>query len=174
MEDMRSSLVKALVSVVAIGGGVGYLLWSTSGNAFEYYKHVDEVAAKRGEWQGKPLQLHGYVVPGSIKKRFDREGGRLEYKFEQINCGQKVDVIYAGTIPDTFKDGAEVVAKGRFDGDTFHSTEVMAKCPSKYEKEASREAPPIRDPLGGEKEAESGASHPEGVKAAMCARGTAN
>ena len=161
MTQMRPRLIKAIVSFVAVGGGIGYLLWSTSGNAFEYYKHVDEVASKRDEWQGKPLQLHGYVVPGSIKKRFDRDSGHLEYKFEQINCGQKVNVEYAGTIPDTFKDGAEVVTKGKFQGDTFHSTEVMAKCPSKYEQAAAQGASP-------------GQGHPEGVKAEMCARGTAN
>ena len=39
-------------------------------------------------------------------------------------------------MPDTFKDGAEVVVKGTLDGQTFVSTEVMAKCPSKYQAQA--------------------------------------
>ena len=30
------------------------------------YKHVDEVMANPQEWQGKRLQLHGYVVTNSI------------------------------------------------------------------------------------------------------------
>ena len=46
-----------------------------------------------------------------------------------------VDAVYRGVVPDTFKDEAEVVLKGRFDGTTFHTEPngVMAKCPSKYE-----------------------------------------
>ena len=133
---MPNTLFKIIASVVIGGGGLGYLLYSSSGEAFEYYKHVDEVVSETASWQKKALQLHGFVVPGSIKKRFDRESGRLEYKFREINCGQEVEVQYAGVVPDTFKDGAEVVVKGSFEGSAFHSTEVMAKCPSKYQATA--------------------------------------
>jgi cytochrome c-type biogenesis protein CcmE len=127
------NLVKIIVSVLCVGSGVGYLLYSTAGQAFEYYKHVDEVVPNAAEWQKKPMQLHGFVVPGSIKKHLDRDSGKLEWKFLETNCGQQIDVYYAGVVPDTFKDGAEVVVKGTLDGQTFHSTEVMAKCPSKYQ-----------------------------------------
>jgi cytochrome c-type biogenesis protein CcmE len=133
---MRNKLTKIIVSLLVVGGGVTYLLWSTSGQAFEYYKHVDEVVPELSRWHGKPMQLHGYVVPGSIQKRLSKESGRLEYKFKEINCGQEIDVYYAGVVPDTFKDGAEVVVKGELDGTSFHSTEVMAKCPSKYQATA--------------------------------------
>ena len=133
MSPKASLVVKIVASVAVIGGGVGYLLASTAGEAFEYYEHVDEVVPATAKWQGKPMQLHGFVVPGSIKKRFDQTRGRLEYKFMQTNCGQQLEVQYAGVVPDTFKDGAEVVVKGQLDGNTFHSTEVMAKCPSKYQ-----------------------------------------
>ncbi len=136
---MRSGrLVKIAVSVLVIGGGLGYLLYSTAGDAFEYYKHVDEVASQPGAWQKKPMQLHGFVVPGSIQKRFDKDHGRLEYRFRETNCGKDLSVYYAGVVPDTFKDGAEVVVKGSLDGDSFHSTEVMAKCPSKYQATQSQ------------------------------------
>ena len=132
----RGKLLKIIVSVAVVAGGVGYLLWSTSGQAFEYYKHVDEVVPLTAEWQGKAMQLHGYVVPGSIHKRLSQESGRLEYKFREINCGREIEVFYAGVVPDTFKDGAEVVVKGEFTGASFHGTEVMAKCPSKYQATA--------------------------------------
>ena len=133
---MRNQLTKILVSVLVVGGGVSYLLYSTSGQAFEYYKHVDEVVPEIGKWQGRPMQVHGYVVPGSIQKRLSKESGRLEFKFKQVNCDKSIDVFYAGVPPDTFKDGAEVVTKGEVDGQSFHCTEVMAKCPSKYQANA--------------------------------------
>jgi cytochrome c-type biogenesis protein CcmE len=130
---MRGTLIKLIVSVVVVGGAVSYLLASSAGQAFEYYKHVDEVVPDVAAWQKKPLQLHGFVLPGSIKKRMDRDTGRLEYKFTVTNCGKEMEAMYAGVVPDTFKDGAEVVVKGTLDGSAFHSTEVMAKCPSKYQ-----------------------------------------
>jgi cytochrome c-type biogenesis protein CcmE len=118
------------LSVAIVVGGLGFLLADSAG--FEYYKHVDEVTQDPGRWHDKRLQLHGFVVPGSIGKRFDRDHGKLEYKFRVENCGAVAEARFAGVVPDTFKEGAEVVLKGKFEGEQFHTSEVMAKCPSKY------------------------------------------
>lgn len=116
---------------LAIGvGGLGFLLTDSAG--FEYYKHVDEVAQDPAKWHDKRLQLHGFVVPSTIAKRIDRDHQKLEYKFRVENCGAVAEVRFAGVVPDTFKEGAEVVLKGKFEGELFQTTEVMAKCPSKY------------------------------------------
>ena len=114
------------------------LLWSTLRDGTEYYKNVDEVMTSPQAWEGKKVQLHGYVVPGSIYRKRDS----LEYKFKVQNtparsseAGMVVDASYSGVVPDTFKDEAEVVLKGRLDGAVFLTDPngVMAKCPSKYE-----------------------------------------
>ena len=119
-----------LATLLAVGGGVVYLMADSAG--FEYYKHVDEVVKDPAQWRSKRLQLHGFVVPGSIAKRIDRDHQKLEYKFRTENCGAVVETRFAGVVPDTFKDGAEVVLKGQLAGDVFQTEEVMAKCPSKY------------------------------------------
>ena len=64
----------SVVLVLAFSG----LLWSTLRDGTEYYKNVDEIVGKPEVWQDKKLQLHGYVVPGSILTTRDR----LEYKFK--------------------------------------------------------------------------------------------
>jgi cytochrome c-type biogenesis protein CcmE len=117
----------SVVLVLAFAG----LLWSTLREGTEYYKHVDEVLASPHDWEGKRLQLHGFVVPGSILRKPDS----LEYKFKVQNKGQTIDAWYTGVVPDTFKDDAEVVLKGRLSPDGFRTEPngVMAKCPSKYE-----------------------------------------
>ena len=51
----------SLVLIVAFVG----LLWTTLREGTEYYKNVNEVIPHRQAWEGKPVQLHGYVVPGS-------------------------------------------------------------------------------------------------------------
>jgi len=52
-----------------------------------------------------------------------------------LECGRAVPVSYAGLIPDTFKDDAEVVVEGVCNPDdpSFNATTLLAKCPSKYE-----------------------------------------
>jgi cytochrome c-type biogenesis protein CcmE len=119
--------VTVLVLVLAFAG----LLWSTLRDGTEYYKHVDEVMTSPQSWEGKQLQLHGFVVPGSIMRRPDS----LDYRFKVQNKGSIVEASYTGVVPDTFKDEAEVVLKGRLEPDGFHTDAngVMAKCPSKYD-----------------------------------------
>ena len=117
----------ATVLVLAFSG----LLYSTLSEGTEYYKHVDEVMTDPGAWEGKRLQLHGYVVDNSILRKPDT----LEYRFQIQSNGKVVPARYTGVVPDTFKNGSEVVLKGRLgpDGFTVDPNGVMAKCPSKYE-----------------------------------------
>ena len=128
----------SFVLVLAFTG----LLWSTLRDGTEYFKHVDEVMTNPQAWEGKALQLHGYVVPGSIMKRQDT----LEYKFKVQNNpardpaqGHVVEASYTGIVPDTFKVEAEVVLRGKLTPTGFHTDPngVVAKCPSKYEAKSS-------------------------------------
>jgi len=114
------------------------LLWSTLRDGTEYYKNVDEVMPQAQKWEGKKLQLHGYVVPGT----WVQKPNTLEYRFRIQNnparsghAGDAVDAVYTGVLPDTFKDEAEVVLKGKLTPTGFHvePNGVMAKCPSKYQ-----------------------------------------
>ncbi len=128
-------IAPALITLAVIAGGISYLFYSSAGDAFEYYKHVDEVKADTARWTGKTLQMHGFVQPGSILRKIDKDKQQIEYKFTAINCGAVVEVDYAGTVPDTFKDRAEVVVKGKLvDGSHFVVSPdgITAKCPSKY------------------------------------------
>ena len=129
----------ALVLVLAFAG----LFWTTLREGTEYFMHVDEVLPNRQAWEGKPLQLHGYVIPGSIYRKTDS----LEYKFKVQNSpirsspitGGVIEASYTGIVPDTFKGEAEVVLKGRLASDGFHvdPNGVVAKCPSKYEEKGA-------------------------------------
>ena len=116
----------SLVLLVAFG----VLLYSTLGESMQYYKYVDEVMADPGQWQGKPLQVHGYVVPGSIGRKRDA----LEYQFQLQRNGKVIKAYYTGIVPDTFKNDSEVVLTGQLTPQGFMATEMTAKCPSKYEE----------------------------------------
>jgi cytochrome c-type biogenesis protein CcmE len=115
------------ILVLALGG----LFYTTLSEGTEYYKHVDEVMTDPGAWQGKRLQLHGFVVDQSIMQK----PNTLEYRFQIQNNGKVVQASYTGVVPDTFKGGSEVVLKGRLGpkGFSVDPNGVMAKCPSKYQ-----------------------------------------
>ena len=122
-------LVTAAVLVLALTG----LMFATLREDTQFYKHVDEVMVDPSAWHGKRLQLHGYVTG------IERKRNSLDYRFSVQSNGRVVQASYSGVVPDTFKEGAEVVLKGTLSGDGFHveNKGVMAKCPSKYEAKSA-------------------------------------
>ena len=134
---MTPKVLKIGVTVAVLLLALTGLLYSTLSDDTQFYKHVDEVMNDPSSWHGKRLQLHGYVTKDSILKK--RES--LDYRFTIESKGQTVQASYSGVVPDTFKEGAEVVLKGRLGPHGFdvEPNGVMAKCPSKYD--ASPNAP---------------------------------
>ena len=130
---MSHKAAKVGATTLILATAFGVLLYTTMGESMQYYKYVDEVAAQPEAWAGKTLQVHGYVVPGSIGRKRDA----LDYQFDLQRNGQVIRAYYSGVVPDTFKDEAEVVLTGEFKAEGFVATDMTAKCPSKYE-----EAPP--------------------------------
>jgi len=131
---MSAKTLKIGTTFLVLGLAFAGLMYSTLSEGTEYYKHVDEVMTNPAQWEGKRLQLHGFVVDKSILRRPDT----MDYKFQVQSNGKVIPVRYSGVVPDTFKDGAEVVLKGRLgpDGFTVDPNGVMAKCPSKYNPDA--------------------------------------
>jgi cytochrome c-type biogenesis protein CcmE len=127
---------KIVASVLVVTGAVAFLLSRSLKEGAESYKHVDEVMANVASMHGKRLQVHGHVVDGSI----EQAKGTLQYRFKIESREPRphavINVSYTGLVPDTFKSGAEVVARGMLtDGDRLDVIPdgIMAKCPSKYD-----------------------------------------
>jgi cytochrome c-type biogenesis protein CcmE len=128
---MKHKAVKVGLTALVLAAAFGGLLFTTLGEATEYYKLVNEVMEHPEPWYGKKLQLHGYA------KEVYRTRNSLEYRFQVENNGYSVKATYTGVVPDTFKNDAEVVLKGTLTPQGFEVAPngVMAKCPSKYEPE---------------------------------------
>ncbi|MDP4173757.1 MAG: cytochrome c maturation protein CcmE [Bacteroidota bacterium] len=47
--------------------------------------------------------------------------------------GREMKVVYAGTMPNNFEAAQSVVVTGKYKDGYFHATDVLTKCPSKYE-----------------------------------------
>lgn len=133
---MSTKTVRVGVSALVFASALAFLLMKTATDGAAYYKRVDEIAGQHEQWYGKKMQLHGYVVPGSI----ETNRKTLEWRFKVQHEGHIVQAFYQGVTPDTFKDESEVVLRGTLGPDGFHvdaRTGIMAKCPSKYEADSS-------------------------------------
>ncbi len=140
----------ALTAAVAIGG-VGFLVKSSVSSA-QHYKMVDDlVSSDLTSWKDKELKVHGWVESGSIHEKIVTQETHRTFLLQK--GGKKIRVFSAGPKPDTFKDQSEVVATGHLvpaaqmkdlasslgvaiESDmpyVVDATDLMAKCPSKYD-----------------------------------------
>ncbi len=116
---MRWGLPAAVVAAC-----VGYLIYSASGGATEYYMTVSE------------LQAHATAgdvrVAGVVQDDVQKSDG-LHVTFTEKDGTASMPVQYTGTLPDIFKPGITVVVEGKLGGDgVFHARTLLAKCPSRF------------------------------------------
>ena len=130
---MKNKALKIALTCLVLTAALGGLLYATLDEGTEYYMHVDEVLQDPAAWKDKRLQLHGFVA--DLRQR----PNTLDYKFNVQFNGKVMQATYTGVVPDTFKNEAEVVLKGRLSGDGFavEPNGVMAKCPSKYNPQSA-------------------------------------
>jgi cytochrome c-type biogenesis protein CcmE len=135
---MKSRTLKILATALIAVGGVMFIAYQSVGDV-QYYKHVEEIVPNPSTWlEKKSMQVHGFVVPGSIQEAIREQTTFRTFQLE--SKGKVLDVQHSGTKPDTFKDQAETVVKGRLtekDGALLFvaldgEPGIMAKCPSKY------------------------------------------
>jgi cytochrome c-type biogenesis protein CcmE len=118
---MRWGLVIAVVAAC-----VGYLVYSASGAASEYYLTVSELRSQ----QPSAADVR---VAGVVQNDIQRTDGGLHVRFTEKDGTASVPVDYTGALPDIFKPGITVVADGRLGADgVFHARAVLAKCPSRF------------------------------------------
>lgn len=83
---------------------------------------------------GKKIQVKGEWDQDN-ESYFDAENVKFIFYLKDDN-GRVEKIELDGAKPNNFELATSVVAKGTFEGDHFHATEVLTKCPSKYEGDA--------------------------------------
>lgn len=51
------------------------------------------------------------------------------------NFGKEIKVVYKGSIPNNFESCTSVVVTGKYQNGQFVATDILTKCPSKYESQ---------------------------------------
>jgi cytochrome c-type biogenesis protein CcmE len=79
----------------------------------------------------KKIQVKGEWVKDR-ESSFNAE--KIQFTFYmKDDSGEILKVVLEGARPNNFDIATSVVVKGKITGDYFHATEVLTKCPSKYE-----------------------------------------
>ena len=139
---MDSRRIKFILIGLGIAATMVFMLvvaTQKSDGGFAYYVSVKEFTEK-GEPTGR-FRVNGKVEAGTIKRMPD--GRQVKFTIRDKDGAATLPVDFAGIIPDTFVDDADVVVEGnrRADG-VFEATTLLAKCPSKYEAAAGDGADP--------------------------------
>ena len=79
----------------------------------------------------KKCQVKGSWVKEK-ESRFDASTNKFTFYMKDEN-NTEMKVVLDGAEPNNFKMAESVVAKGKIQDGNFHATEVLTKCPSKYE-----------------------------------------
>lgn len=114
-------------------GAVAFLVFSSPDEGVLEYVYVDAVVAEPDNFVDREFKVHGNVVEGTLEQDQSDDSYHFVIEFK----GQRLQIVYDSLLPDTFVEGGEVVLTGRLDPDTMvlRSSEMSAKCPSKYEEE---------------------------------------
>lgn len=123
---------KSIISLGVLVVAVGYLMMLGFSKSATYYLTVGEALAKGAEVHERPIKVSGNIVDGSVKW----DAKTIKLTFELGDGSKTLPVEYKGLRPDNFDDGREIVAEGRLEpSGTFKATQLIVRCPSKYEPE---------------------------------------
>ena len=110
---------------LVVAACVGYLIFTASGGASEYYLTVSELRTNAPDGDVR--------VAGVVQDDVQKSDGGLHVTFTEKDATAAMPVEYSGALPDIFKPGITVVAEGRLGGDgVFHARTLLAKCPSRF------------------------------------------
>lgn len=132
----RQSTFLNIAALLLFLGGIGGLVYTAFSETSVYFLNVAEAKSLPPE-QLTAARLFGTVAQEGLTPL---GGNGVSFLLEdKDNVNLTIPIRYTGNVPDTFKAGAEVIVEGGMgEGGHFTATQLMTKCPSKYQKENRR------------------------------------
>ena len=127
MTPRRKRLVTVVAILIGVGIATAFALQAFQKNLLYYYSPSQIQAGEAPS--SRSFRVGGLVENGSLK----REPGSLEVRFTLTDYAHEVGVSYTGVLPDLFREGQGVIARGKLRPDgTFVAEEVLAKHDENY------------------------------------------
>jgi cytochrome c-type biogenesis protein CcmE len=146
---------KFLIGGLLIVAAVVYLITSSFQSSSQYFLTIKELQGKGSAIVGRDVKLSGAVVGDSIQydagtltlkftianipgdqKEVDAQGGLAKVLHTAVidPTTARMQVVYLGVKPDMLRDEAQAIITGKLGQDgVFHASELLLKCPTKYE-----------------------------------------
>jgi len=123
----KRRLIALLLILAGVGVASTVAFYSLQENLL-YFQSPSDLAMQPIP-PGRQFRLGGLVKPGSVSRAQDGLGTR----FVVTDGPQEVEVEYVGILPDLFREGQGVIARGALDGNgLFEASEVLAKHDENY------------------------------------------
>ncbi len=123
--------IKVIVASIIIVGALIFGASSFLESNVEYGTFADAMATTR------KIQVNGEWVK-ELPTSFDIDKGQFNFYMKDAE-GKTMKVVYDGAKPNNFEIATSVVIKGKYNNDYFHASEILTKCPSKYEADPNAE-----------------------------------
>ena len=112
--------------VVAVAGAATFGFRAFQMNKMYFITPSDLLAD--ADTTGKAYRLGGMVKQGTVQ----RAPGSLDVRFVVTDLKRELPVTYNGVLPDLFREGQGVIARGKFVDGTLVADEVLAKHDENY------------------------------------------
>jgi cytochrome c-type biogenesis protein CcmE len=129
---ISNNKVRLLMVGAALVLALGYLIYTAFPGNAQYYLTVDEFLAQDSAQDGRNVRVVGKLVPDT----FQRVDGGTQAAFAVHDNAEALNATYDGVLPDIFfNPHSDIVLLGSYDaeGGVFHASEVVVKCPSKFQ-----------------------------------------
>jgi len=123
---MKVKIIVAAVVVAAalIFGAMSFVETNVEYTNFQTAMNSHKKVQVKGEWVRE--------------KESSFNAGTTQFSFfMKDDNGQELKVVYDGAKPNNFELANAVVVKGRYQDGYFHASDILTKCPSKYEADAN-------------------------------------
>ncbi len=121
----RLLIVSAII--LGVSGAIALLFFALGKNMNHYYE-LNEIAAGEAPIN-KAINIGGLVEIGSLKRQADT----LKVTFNVTDLQHRIQVDYEGILPDLFREGQGVMAKGLLrNNKLFIADEILAKHDENY------------------------------------------
>lgn len=132
---MNAKTKRRLIVVAGVIAVVAILLFAVVGGS-SAATVISVADAASGSLEGKKIQVTGTVVDNSFS--VDENGVLTFSVFDpEGSADQSVRVVYDKGVSATFGNGVSAICTGRMNGGVLECSELVTKCPSKYENASS-------------------------------------
>ena len=128
--------IKFVLAGVVIVAAMVFLAVSSFQSNSMYYMTVPELRAQV-QVDGAAFYDKTVRVSGPLhKESIDWNAKTLTLKFHINDGNEMFPVVFVGPVPDTMENGETVVVEGKYTpAGVFNASNILVKCPSKYEPE---------------------------------------